>query len=896
MKKIIILYLFGIILLSSFTNAALSDGLVAYYSMDGGSTTGLLNSVPNGVNITKVGNPTYNTNGKIGGSWTVTGTGTSATPTDRLYINFINPINSATNSWTISVWQNFPSTFTSDKTIFWFGTMSGSIEVITMQLFTRYSIQSFDLLTNDGVGHEIHTPLVTPTKNEWVHMVYINNQQNNMTVYMNGQMVATLKGTTIPIVSPTSFNFLGRNNVNVASYSSAGNFGYDELGFWNRTLTPEEIQTLYNNGSGITYDIIAYNPSVYFVFPTPSNNIVQYIDKNFLLINVSTNIQNPNITINFYNSTNNLLFTNSSLSNITYLNVSGLEAGVYYFNATAKNSTHSFNTETRKITIYKIINGSIVNPSFNQNVSRSLNIVWNNASTTNNSVAISNYTIRILNNDNSVNLTLGTFTTNNVSWNIYPFNLSVGYYKVNVQVNDVNGNNINSTQPFILIRDALLNVTAYDFSTNASISNLNVRISNLNDTGIEYWNTTGTNLLIDIIKGKTYEIFFDVQNYAFSYINYTSNQSSSQKLNNSLFKTNSVQIYVYDESNLNLITLPTNITFISNFSSMMYNTTTGYLFVSNITPGFYEVKAKAPTYAQRSYHITVTDRSTQNLNIYLTQSELSLLLTYIDTETGELIDGCGVVVSKLVNGSWNTIASGITDITGRVQFSVSTNTNYRFSSSCNGYEDKTFNLNPIIFTSYTIKLTKTQSLKDLNSVNVYVYNTTFTNNGTNSFIWQISAPLGNLESYGYTLTTPCKNITSFNGFNAYGDIDYLSFNLTCASVLDPLILRFNYTIVNGDTETFTYTYPIKGFVQTNAFTDNQQEHYGMGLFERILITVLITLLFAGLVAKFSNIVAGLVAGLLILSYLSYIGFVEWWVIAPTLLVGVILLMYWLKRF
>jgi hypothetical protein len=226
---------------------------------------------------------------------------------------------------------------------------------------------------------------------------------------------------------------------------------------------------------------------------------------------------------------------------------------------------------------------------------------------------------------------------------------------------------------------------------------------------------------------------------------------------------------------------------------------------------------------------------------------------------------------------------------------VSTNTNYRFSSTCSGYDDKTFNLDPVIFTSYTIQLTKqisSGSQLDFTNINVYISNTTFTNNGSNYFAWQISAPSGNLESFGYNLTTQCKSIGYYSDVNAYGGTNSESFNLSCATTTDAVTLTYFYTLVGGEERSFTYSYSIQGPSNANTFVRNQSEHYGLGIFERALIVVLITIIMAGLITKFSNIVAGLGTGLLVLSYMSYIGFIEWWLIAPTLLVGFILISAW----
>jgi hypothetical protein len=480
-------------------------------------------------------------------------------------------------------------------------------------------------------------------------------------------------------------------------------------------------------------------------------------------------------------------------------------------------------------------------------------------------------------------------------------NLSTGSSQsLLLRVRDAQGINVQTdSQVLNVTKNAQLNLTFYDATTNVSISNFTVNITDLYGS-LESWTTSGSVLSVDIVKLMNYSLSVDSLNYALTNVSFNSNSSTYQKLNTSLYKTNSVQINVYDESSLALITNVTgggtmNITFIADSGSIAYNTTTGTLFVSNITEGTYEVKFNAPLYAQRSYYLTITNRSTQTLNAYLSQSTINLLLTYVNKETGELIENVGVNVYKIINGSWTAVATGFTDITGRWQVSVTTNTNYRFSSTITGYDDKTFNLNPVIFTAYTVQLTKQQSSStqlDFSNINVYILNTTFTNNGSNSFSWQISAPSGNLEQYAYSLSTQCKNISSFSGVNAFGGINVDTFNLSCASVTDHVTLKYNYTLTGGELRSFVYTYSIIGNAVDGSFMSNNNEHYGMGLFERILLVVLITIVMAGLITKFSNIVAGLGAGLLIMSYLSYIGFIEWWLIAPTLLVGFILITSW----
>lgn len=888
MSKRIFLVMIMFFLLSSIVHASLTDNLLSYWKFDSNGVDSL------GVNNLTVSGATF-TAGILNNSLTCVNTNDKAVLDSSASI----PFNRTTSGLTLCGWYGSTDASTIYQRAVYLGTGENKILI---QVRNEFSGKISSVITS-AVLEQYSPSNVTKGTSDLNFICSVFNSTGDYTFVGNGVLINSSVESTRNKVSPSISAIQFCQNSLATSEQFKGRI--DEYGIWNRTLNISEIQELYNNGTGKTYPFsdapIPDVPLLSFQTPTPSNNAVQYYTQNSLLINVSrAYIQGGNTTVYFYNSTGSLLYSNISTSNNTYLNVSGLFVGVYFYNATGINSTFSLNTSTRKLTVYEITPGSIIVPSSLQSVNNTLNITWTNSVTTNESVAISSYQVNLLNSGGSLNMTLGSTTGNNLTWSTYPFNLTTGIYQIQVSTTDANGNNVNSSVQFNLTRNAVLNVTAYDSTTNASISSLAFNVTDLNTGLMEYYSTAGSYIDLNIIRTHQYSFYFDTPSYAVIEYNLTTNSSAYQTYNASLFKTNSVQIYVRDESSLALITnattgLPTNITFISNLTSIKYNTTTGSLFVANLTPGFYEVKFNAPLYAERSYFITITNRSTQTLNAYLTQSALVVLFTYVDKETGALLENVGVTVYKIINGSWTSVATGFTDITGRWQVSVSTNTEYRFSSVVANYQDKTFNLNPVIFTSYTIQLTKIQSTGtqlDFTNINVYVSNTTFRNNGTNSFGWQISAPSGNLENYAYDLRTTCKNISNFAGVNSYGGINAVTFNLSCASVNDAVILRYNYTLTGGEIRSFTYSYSIVGVSDEQTFMSNNDEHYGMGLFERVLITVLITIIFAGLVTRFSNILAGLGAGLLIMSYLSYIGFVEWWIIAPTLLVGFILLTSW----
>jgi hypothetical protein len=85
------------------------------------------------------------------------------------------------------------------------------------------------------------------------HNVLATFDGTTTTLYVDNNIVGTNNATLNTI--PTTLKFM-RFQVN--------NTDIDEVGFWNRVLTPTEITTLYNAGAGLTYPFsppITGNPS-----------------------------------------------------------------------------------------------------------------------------------------------------------------------------------------------------------------------------------------------------------------------------------------------------------------------------------------------------------------------------------------------------------------------------------------------------------------------------------------------------------------------------------------------------------------------------------------------------------------------------------------------------------
>ncbi len=159
------------------------------------------------------------------------------------------------------------------------------------------------------------------------------------------------------------------------------NGSVDDVLIFNRALNLDEIKSIYNasanqyehnftglneeshsftgyvvNKSGdlisLTRTIITGTSSpTYISFKSPTETSGQTLDRDYILINVTSSIESfDNITINLYNSSD-LVNSTTTFTSPNYVNISELPNSVYYFNATSCNTTFCNSTDTRTITL-----------------------------------------------------------------------------------------------------------------------------------------------------------------------------------------------------------------------------------------------------------------------------------------------------------------------------------------------------------------------------------------------------------------------------------------------------------------------------------------------------------------------------------------------------------------
>jgi hypothetical protein len=219
-------------------SSGLNTGLRGYYSFEDGSGTSVKENISAVYNLTLLNTPTWIA-GKIGN-----GLYFNSASTESAYVNGAN-YNNNSGDYATSLWvriQEAPG-------------VSGYKAVFTTREVTRKG-NALMLYVNQmkygyGVGDNVYVPVPQPTKDIWYHFVvnYISSSKN-ISIYINGVLSNTTIDTGTYTLNNDRMRFFGGYEVTTGDPL---NGTLDEVGFWNRTLTNQEISDLYNGGNGITY-------------------------------------------------------------------------------------------------------------------------------------------------------------------------------------------------------------------------------------------------------------------------------------------------------------------------------------------------------------------------------------------------------------------------------------------------------------------------------------------------------------------------------------------------------------------------------------------------------------------------------------------------------------------
>lgn len=327
------LFLFTLPLVTAAWGSNLNSGLTQYLKLNESSGTTAFNSVD-----TTYWNGTANSaswvTGKIGNGYKVI-------TTETISLNR----NNLKGNWSFGLWVNMSST--SQGNIVW---LDSGIRLTTGWLDVQCPFAGrFCYTSLNGATWDASSDSVPFNINQWYYLTVTHND-TSQALYVDGTMVASM----VAIDTPTD------GILNIGKDDVAG--VYDEFGYWNRTLTPTEVSTLYNSGTGITYTTNFFSMSA--VNSIPANNSI--LSNNSVTFgcnatgeggnNITSIILNASIGATSWQQTNGSLNTDSF--NATFLN-NTLADGIYNWNCLVYGDNANTTTNFWRFTI------DTVNPIFN---------------------------------------------------------------------------------------------------------------------------------------------------------------------------------------------------------------------------------------------------------------------------------------------------------------------------------------------------------------------------------------------------------------------------------------------------------------------------------------------------------------------------------------------------
>lgn len=843
----IVIMLFSVLFLSSNTEALFSDNITAYYALNNDFNDSIDSNIMTNVN-------TINTSGIIYSGRNLNyNTG---------YLNISGNV-IRQPPFTFNLWINLSSFTACD--IFSKRTIAPHDFDTYIDINGSYYLRFYNTDTAKQLLVSYNRFFNTSLNNWTMITVSLNgNSSNNLSVYKNSilQNITSIIGDNLllPIKDTTNIRI---------SNGGAGfcNGSVDDIGMWNKTLNQSEITDIY-----LSY--LSSTISPFYVSPTEINNSQRTSNNIIVNVSLNTSFMLKNITIYLYNSSKSLIANYTNTTYPFFVNFTNLtNSGIYYYNATTYNIVENYNATITQQMINLSIYGYILGFASWRFSNNYVNYTINLTSGTTTGEYNQNST------NYNISLSEGIYNITLISKNSTTINNNCTYLNVNITF--LNTANLGNCSFF----DALLNISVKN-STSINVTNYTITITSFNNSYSETQvvNSTSGLAMINVTKNYNYSVGIDAQsnpNYIYAYNNFTLNITSNSWFNTTLALTNSVNITIYTEGTANRINIPFNITFIQNNSETTANFINGTAFFWNFSVGYLEIKIPTTNttgYSQRIYNLIINNRSTQYLSAYLITNPYFVVFNVVDYNSGLNIEGALITMYVQTNSTWNAVSSQYSDITGRVQFVYNLNQRYRFYVVKTGYTTKVFDLDSILFSSYTIPLTSSSSssnTQDYSGISL-TYSPSQYWNGLNNFSFYIANPYSQLLTYGYNLSYPNGQVNN-SGTNSIGQIlTSLNFNISTSDFRDKVTLVYWYQINGSNLKTYSRQFDILGITSNWTLMNNFNNTYGLGDFERVLVSTLVVIIIAGIVGLVIGALWGVMVGFIIYLYLSYIGFLSWW--------------------
>lgn len=306
----------------------------------------------------------------------------------------------------------------------------------------------------------------------------------------------------------------------------------------------------------------------------------------------------------------------------------------------------SYTTDTYEQTILPPSSPVVTSPS--GDVSTFVSINYSAAIPTSGSILF--YNISLLNSDFTFNKTVVSNNSNAIGYlyDTVTNNVSIGNYYVKVKATDSNGfTSEGISDLFNVTYNARLNISAKSNLSGSSISGFSLTVYDSTLDTTREINTTTTYAWVDVVVGNFVNVEIDTTGYEVKDANFTI-ASGITVYNFNLYTTNSISFTFKDEltsTTLNGTTVEFEL--ISSIFSANYTTANGTYYLDLLSPATYTIRYSATGYDERTYYFTLTNRTHNELTLYLLNTSYTTQVTATVYNTdGRTVEGAVIKVLK----------------------------------------------------------------------------------------------------------------------------------------------------------------------------------------------------------------------------------------------------------
>lgn len=249
MKRLLFALSIALPLLLPFTvEAALTDNLNAYWKLDE-SSGNAADATGNGNTLTNNGSATFS-------SGVINNAAHMVNASTQYFSISDNSSLSITGDMTINLWVKFDSLPSGGNTADLACKVKNSTNNISycLQIYndgSPYRIRAF--VSSNGADNDTDSEVWSPSTGIWYQIAFVYTAASSKyQIYVNGsQLGSDFTGSRTSIFDGNAAFELGSGDNNSSGARIDG--WEDEVGIWSRALSPSEITTLYNGGSGLQY-------------------------------------------------------------------------------------------------------------------------------------------------------------------------------------------------------------------------------------------------------------------------------------------------------------------------------------------------------------------------------------------------------------------------------------------------------------------------------------------------------------------------------------------------------------------------------------------------------------------------------------------------------------------